>query len=274
MIHSSSRPASQRLGVAAAALAGLVGSEEARQLPLLLRAEARAVADHLQLAVVVVQAQDQRAERALLLAGAPADHHRVDRAHALHLHHPGALARTVGGVELLGDHALRALEPRLGLRAVERARRQVERLARRASRAARAGARTAHRAAPRRPARAGRTRRTAPASPRPAVRTRDSAGWMRCWSASNSWRPSVAQDHQLAVEHVLARREPQFREIAPQRPPVARLEEVLVAVHERDRPEPVPLRLVRPALALGQLRLAKARAVAAPAGRGRSPGAS
>ena len=59
--------------VAAAALAGLVGSEERRQLALLLGAEAGGVADHLQLAVVVVEAEDQRAERALLLAGAPAD---------------------------------------------------------------------------------------------------------------------------------------------------------------------------------------------------------
>ena len=86
------------------------------------------MADHLQLAVVVVEAQDQRAERALLLAGAPADDDGVDRPHALDLHHPGALAGPVGGVQLLGDHALRALQPRLGLRAVERARREVERL--------------------------------------------------------------------------------------------------------------------------------------------------
>ena len=59
-------------GVARAALAGLVGRELVDQLALLLGLEARGVADHAQLAVLVVEAEDERADRALLLARAPA----------------------------------------------------------------------------------------------------------------------------------------------------------------------------------------------------------
>src|SRR4051794_2628392 len=53
--------------LAAAALAGPVGLEETDELALLLRLEARRVADHAQLAIVVVGAEDQRPKRALLL---------------------------------------------------------------------------------------------------------------------------------------------------------------------------------------------------------------
>ena len=57
--------------LALAALAGPVGLEQVDQLALLLRAaEARAVADDVQLAGVVVEAEDQRADDALLLAEA------------------------------------------------------------------------------------------------------------------------------------------------------------------------------------------------------------
>src|SRR5829696_9382046 len=78
--------------VAHAALARLIRRERPRQLPLLLGLEAGGVADDAELAGVVVEAEDQRADRPLLLAGAPADDDRVDRADALDLHHPDALA--------------------------------------------------------------------------------------------------------------------------------------------------------------------------------------
>src|SRR5215212_1598305 len=63
--------------VAHAALPGLVLREPRRQLPLLGGLEAGRVADDAQPARIVVEAEDQRAERALLLARSPADDHRV-----------------------------------------------------------------------------------------------------------------------------------------------------------------------------------------------------
>src|SRR5690242_11175845 len=75
-------------GVAAAALAGLVRGELGRQLALLGGVEARAVADRARVVGPVVEAEDERADRALLLAGPPAHHDGVDRAHALDLAHP------------------------------------------------------------------------------------------------------------------------------------------------------------------------------------------
>ncbi len=69
-------------GVAVPALARLVRRELGDQRALLRRAQARRVADDVQLAVVVVEPQDQRADRPGLLAGAIADDDRVDRAHA------------------------------------------------------------------------------------------------------------------------------------------------------------------------------------------------
>src|SRR5205085_9836506 len=70
--------------VGGAALAALVRGEEADQPPLLGGAEPRAVPDDAQLAIVV-EAEDQRSDCVGLLAGPPADEHRVDRAHALDL---------------------------------------------------------------------------------------------------------------------------------------------------------------------------------------------
>ena len=87
-----------------------------------------------------------------------------------------------------------------------------------------------------------------------SMRMRDSAGWMRWPSASKSWRPVRVEEHDLPVEHVAARREAQLGEVARQRPPVARLQVDVVAVHEGDRAEAVPLRLVHPAAA-GRQRL-------------------
>ena len=81
---------------------------------------------------------------------------------------------------------------------------------------------------------------------------RDLAGWMRWPSASKSWRPCVVEQHDLAVEHVAPLGERQLGEVAGQRLAVARLQVDLVAVDERERAEAVPLRLVDPAVALGQ----------------------
>src|SRR4029079_11752906 len=98
-----------------AALAGLVGRELLDQVALLLGLQAGAVPDHAQEAPPVGEAEDERADRALLLARAPAAHDRVDRAHALDLHHPRPLAGAVGGGERLGDDSLGGVQPRLGL---------------------------------------------------------------------------------------------------------------------------------------------------------------
>src|SRR5918992_2093023 len=62
--------------LARAALARPVRLQQLQQLPLLLRPEARGVAHHVQLAVVVaVQPEDERADRALLLAEPERHHH-------------------------------------------------------------------------------------------------------------------------------------------------------------------------------------------------------
>src|SRR3954453_19415545 len=89
-----------------APLPGAVRLEEAEQLALLLRLEAGCVSHDVQLPVVVVEAEDQRPDRALLLAHPERHDHGVRRPDPLDLHHPGALARPVRGVGLLRDHAL------------------------------------------------------------------------------------------------------------------------------------------------------------------------
>ena len=96
-------------------LARLVRRDHADQLAGAGGGEARRVADDVQAAGGVVQAEDQRSHRPRRLARPPADDRAVDRAHALHLHHPRALARPVAGLRPLGDHALGRLQPRLGL---------------------------------------------------------------------------------------------------------------------------------------------------------------
>ena len=87
----------------------------AGRVALLGGLEAGGVADDAELAVFVGEGEDERADGALLLAGAPADDDRVDRADALDLGHADALAGLVGRVLALGDHALAVLEPGLGL---------------------------------------------------------------------------------------------------------------------------------------------------------------
>ena len=81
---------------------------------------------------------------------------------------------------------------------------------------------------------------------------RDFAGWMRWPSASKSCRPSVVEEHDLAVEDVAARGEGELGEVARERLAVARLEVDVVAVDEGDRAEAVPLGLVDPAVARRQ----------------------
>src|SRR4051812_24283838 len=81
--------------VAHAALAGLVGGELGGQLALLGGLEAGRVADDAELAVGVVQAEDQGADGALLFARAPAHDDRVDRADALDLGHADPLSGLV-----------------------------------------------------------------------------------------------------------------------------------------------------------------------------------
>ena len=177
-------------GIAVAPLAGLVRRELAHERPLLGGLQPRGVPDPAQLAGVVVEPEDQRADRARLLAGAVPDDDGIDRPHPLDLHHPGALAGAVGRPDVLGHDALATAQPRLGFLGRGRQRRQPRVRRERAPRARRAARRRASRATTRPRARAGRTRRTAPAFPRASMSIRDFAGWIRCWSASKSWPPS------------------------------------------------------------------------------------
>src|SRR6476646_8620471 len=87
----------------------------------------------LQMTGVVVQAEEQRADRALLTALVPAEagHDAVALALVLDLEHD-ALVRLVGAVDRLGDdavepRALEALEPVASDADVARRRREVER---------------------------------------------------------------------------------------------------------------------------------------------------
>src|SRR5439155_20163706 len=77
-------PLGPAAGLAAPALAGLVGREDVDQPALLLGGEAARVPDLVQ-AVAVVEAEDQRSHGALGLARAPAEYHGVDGPHALDL---------------------------------------------------------------------------------------------------------------------------------------------------------------------------------------------
>ena len=128
------------------------------------------MAHDVQLAVGVVQAQDQRADRSRLLARPVADDDRVDRPHPLDLDHPLALAGPVRGAQLLGDDALAAGQPRLGRVGIGRRRGQVDPVL--AGEFGQRGRGAPHRAAPAascRRAPADRTRRNARASAAPAT---------------------------------------------------------------------------------------------------------
>src|SRR5205823_9121251 len=102
-------------GIAVPTLAGLVWREPLHQRPLLGGAQPGGVADDVQLPGLVVQAEDQRADRPLLLSGSVADHDGVDPPDALDLDHPSSLPGPIGRVELLRHPPLAAAEPPLGL---------------------------------------------------------------------------------------------------------------------------------------------------------------
>ena len=158
----------------------------------------------------------------------------------------------VGRVELLGDHALGALQPRLGLGAVRRPGREVERLAHQLLQplAARVEGLVEQRLAVVRPA--GRRRRTAPASPPRAC----GSATRRGGCAAGAPRTPACRPRRRSP----ARRRARSRRAGTRAPgssgssglPLRDWRKRLVAVHEGDRPEAVPLGLVGPLLALGQ----------------------
>src|SRR3954454_486159 len=242
------RPAARLAG---SALSRLVPREGLDQLALLLRLQPGGMPDHPQLPVGVVEAEDERADGALLLARTPAADDGVDRAHALDLHHARPLARPVGRVELLGDHALGAAQPRLGVLARVRAWSEVDR---------RVDDLLEHAAAlgvgaleqrlviacehvERYEAR-GRLARQA-LDPRP--RRVDALP-----EGVEVLDPALAEDDDLAVEPVPAGHEVELGEVALAVGPVARVQAAQAAVEEGERAEAGPLGLVGPVLAVGQ----------------------
>ncbi len=239
-----------RLG--AAALAGLQRRQHRAHRSFGLGAEAGDVADAAQLAAVV-EAEDQRADRALGFPRPPAHHHAVDRPLALDLRHPLALAREVGRVELLRHHPLDAAQPALGLLGVAGQRRQLE------------------------PGRRGDRLQPPPALAQRRLEQRLVALGeqvegdvlrrdLRRQPVDSRLRrvdPFLQQvelevaigvaDHQLAVEHPAPRREAQLGKVAPQLLAAPRLDVEVLAVDEDDRAEAVELRLKGPLLAARQL---------------------
>ena len=147
------------------------------------------VADLAELAALVVEAEDQRADRALRLAGAPAHDDGVDRAHALDLDHADALARLVGRVGLLGDDALGLLQPMLGLGRGAHHRRQLDGLVdERLERGAALEVRQLEQHVVVAGEQVEGDERAGVFSA--SIATRDFAGWMRWPSRSNSWPPT------------------------------------------------------------------------------------
>ena len=210
------------------------------------------MADDAQVAVVVVQGEDERADGALLLARAPADDDGVDRAHALDLGHADALAGLVGRVLALGDHALGALQPRLGLVGGLGARREVQRRGdHRLEAVAALGLRQLQQrlVAVRQQVEGDEARRRLLGE---HVDAR--LGGVDALAERVEVLPAVGvEEDDLPVEHVAALREGQFREIAAQRLPAARLQVYVRAVDEGERAESVPLGFVDPARARRQL---------------------
>ena len=140
--------------------------------------ERRRDADVMQRPLVVVQPEQQRADRILsALVPAKTGDDAVGRARVLDLDHR-ALAGLVGAVVRLRDHAVEAgafeaLQPLGGDLAIARHRREVERrldVRQQLLRAASRRSLAARRAGRGRRPRAGRTRRTTTASPSPAWR--------------------------------------------------------------------------------------------------------
>ena len=241
---ATGRPAA-RLG--RPALTRLERTQPLEQLTLLLRGEAGGVADHVQGALLVVQPEHQRADRALRLAGAVAGDDAVERALAAHLLHALALARQVRRVEPLGDHALVLVQPALGLFGRAHLRAELDRGGR-------------HERLEQRAALVERPLEQHLVVQREQVEGDDDRGRLGAHAldarggrmdallqrAERDAAVGVAH-HDLAVEHVAARREVELGEVAVERLIVARAELDVVAVDERDHAEAVPLRLVREA---------------------------
>ena len=257
--QTSSSSLFQRLGSPEPRSCGAVGLEQVQQLALLLGAEAGGVPDDVQLAVLVVHPEDQRADGALLLAEAEGGDHAVGRADALDLDHALALARA----GTARRPPWRSRPPRCRSATCRRASRVARSpgsaapARRRPPRAARGAPRRAARAASSSPS-ASRSKATNAAGvSRASFSTREAAGWMRWESRSNSWTPSTITTispsstsslgaHRRHLLHDLG-------EVAVHRAPVAALEVHLFAVPEDDRAEAVPLGLVAPIVALGEL---------------------
>ena len=197
------------------------------------------------------------------LPGPPADHHAVGGSHPLHLHHPLALAGAVGGVELLGDHALARLEPwarpsagsfASGVSSIEPA----------AVLFLPPSAATSDSSRSRRSANGWASSFVLPLGEQvegPEQRRRllgehphPRLGRVEAVLERVELLAAVGvEDHQLAIEHVAAGRELELGEVATQRLARSRLKEEVVAVDERQHPKAVELRLVHPLLALGHL---------------------
>ena len=236
-----------------------------RAAPAARDAERRRDADVVHVAVVVEQAEHERADAlAVLVHAEPADG-AVDGALVLHLeHHP--LVGLVRAPRRLGDHAVEAgaleaarTSPRRRRR--RRRRREVDRRGASStsafSSAARRSRERRRRTGRRRRGRGRRTRRTTPGSRPRASSPRDSAGCMRSCSASKS-RPlsptmTISPSSTNRSGNAVAQRLDQLGEVAGQRPVVAAAELDLVAVAEHDAAEAVPLRLVEHGPTVGNL---------------------
>ena len=201
--HSRSRSALHRLGAPLPCSPLSYGASSSDQLAGALGAERRGVADAAQLAVGSYRPRISEPTVPSALPGRQPIDDGVDRPHALDLDHavalaracrarrrclaiapsavwshPSAASRSPSGVSSMPSATMASSAAPLGERQLEQrlvaVGEQVER-----DEASRA-------------------------SPRPASCTRDSAGWMRSWSVSNSSLALGVADHQLAVQHVAA----------------------------------------------------------------------
>ena len=218
-----------------------------------------------ELADVVVQPEQERSDErpGPVLVPAEAGHDAVGRALVLDLEHR-PLARLVRGVEPLGDDpvepgALEPVEPVGRLGPVAGRRGQVDRRLGRPEDRLEPGAPLSlldrpevlvpeRQEVPRHEA----GRRLGRQHPDPRFGRVDPEQ-----ERVEVERPVGPRDHDLAVEDAAfgerrAERLTELGEVAVERLEVPRLGEHLVAVAEDDRPEAVPLRLVQPALAVGQ----------------------
>ncbi len=238
--------------VAVPAMAGLVRRQLGHQRALLGGSQPGGVPDDVQRPVGVVETEDQRADGALVLARPVAGDHRVDRPHPLDLHHALALARTVGGAQVLGHDPLAVREPWSGAVRIdgERRQHQAERRQllepcaaiperRRQQRFVVAGQQVERDEVGRRLLRQQRDPRRGRVDP--------------LLQRAEVLLSVGGVDHDLPVDDVPARREGELGEVAPERLGAARLDQHLVSVDEHDRPEAVELGLIRPVLAQRQL---------------------